>query len=311
MKKNAVMSKNALVLNVYVLAAGAFGVFFRWLQNQTAFNEETGLNEGGFINWLVPIVLIAAAVLFYSLVKKFFAKGYVAPADVYKCFSSNFVAYPIAYWVTAALLIVGGASAMLSDYEIAGGMFKLVGFLAILSGVGVPIVCSCARRVYSPGMVCTFMTFPIATYVFWLIASYRLNSSEPAIASYAVEILMICVVLIALYYLAGFAYSTPEAEKTMFFLMLGAFFCITSLADSRSFGQQLIVLGTAAMLILSNWMLIVSCKEGGETPPETPEKKPEEQKEPESDDEVIEPGTAEIESGDTIEAPDFGAKKKK
>ena len=34
------MQKKTLEINCYVLGAGAFGVFFRWLQDQMAFNEE-------------------------------------------------------------------------------------------------------------------------------------------------------------------------------------------------------------------------------------------------------------------------------
>ena len=40
-KKNQINHKRALELNAYAVGAGAFGVFFRWMQRQLAF--ENGL----------------------------------------------------------------------------------------------------------------------------------------------------------------------------------------------------------------------------------------------------------------------------
>ena len=62
------MYKKPLEICCYVAGAGAFGVFFRWLQDQLAF-DENGLNEKSFFNFLVPALVIAAVFLFRSFIK--------------------------------------------------------------------------------------------------------------------------------------------------------------------------------------------------------------------------------------------------
>ena len=47
------MQKKSLEISCYVCGAGAFGVFFRWLQDQMAF-DEAGLAERSVFNYLVP-----------------------------------------------------------------------------------------------------------------------------------------------------------------------------------------------------------------------------------------------------------------
>ena len=57
------MHKKSLEITCYVCGAGAFGVFFRWLQVMMAFDEH-GLNEKSAFNVLVPLIIIASAWLF-------------------------------------------------------------------------------------------------------------------------------------------------------------------------------------------------------------------------------------------------------
>ena len=77
------MRKNALINSCYVCAAGAFGTFFRWLQNQSVFDAETGLVNPSALNILVPLVILGAAVLFYFLVRKLKAREFEAPGNIF------------------------------------------------------------------------------------------------------------------------------------------------------------------------------------------------------------------------------------
>ena len=54
------MQKKSLETSCYVCEAGAFGVFFRWLQDQMAF-DEAGLADRSVVNYLVPLLVLAAA----------------------------------------------------------------------------------------------------------------------------------------------------------------------------------------------------------------------------------------------------------
>ena len=56
-------AKVPLILSCYVCALGAFGAFFRWLQMQVARDSETGPINPSILNFLLPAVIIAAAVV--------------------------------------------------------------------------------------------------------------------------------------------------------------------------------------------------------------------------------------------------------
>ena len=85
--------------------------------------------------------------------------------------------------------------------------------------------------------------------------------------------------------------------------MLGAFLGIVTLADGRYFGLQLILIGSAGMLLMENWILIRNMREKTEPEPEAeslPEAEPEAAPEPEPEPEA-EPTEPVPEP--TIEAP--------
>ena len=63
------MQKKSLEISCYVCGAGAFGVFFRWLQDQMAF-DEAGLAERSVFNYLVPLAILAAALLFNRFIEQ-------------------------------------------------------------------------------------------------------------------------------------------------------------------------------------------------------------------------------------------------
>ena len=293
------MRKNAFKLTVYVLALSAFGGFFRWLQDQTSFEADTGLLIPGPLNYIVPLVFIVCAAVFYLLVKKLGKTGLDFPGDVYSIFNGKMIAYPIVYWAAAIVTVLGGFLTLRqSAYTAAPVLVLLLGLSAAVTGIGFAMLCSTARRNYSPGLASTLMTLPIVTYCLWLITSYKLNASTPSVWAYAVEIIAVCVALIAFYYNAGFAFCKPQPQRSLFFSMTAAFMCLTALADSRPAGLQLILIGTVIMLLCEAWMLIVNMHE----PVPESNADPEPEAEPEL---VIEPGSEAPEEEPTKEAPEW------
>lgn len=69
MLKNNKKANDALIMLCYVCALGAFGAFFRWLQMQVARDSETGLINPSILNFLLPAVIIAAAVVLWLRTK--------------------------------------------------------------------------------------------------------------------------------------------------------------------------------------------------------------------------------------------------
>ena len=74
------MQKRSLEISCYICGAGAFGVFFRWLQDQMAF-DEAGLAERSVFNYLVPLLILAAALLFNRFIEQAKAEKLYIPTD--------------------------------------------------------------------------------------------------------------------------------------------------------------------------------------------------------------------------------------
>lgn len=298
------MRKKALINSCYVCAAGAFGTFFRWLQNQSAFDAETGLVHSSALNILVPLVILAAAVLFFFLVKKLKSETCGAPTDIFSLFCGTSILYPVAYYAIAFVTALGGIITLFAVSEDSfAAIYRVIALLAVLCGLGFPVICSSRRKRYAPPIICAFMTVPIVLFCVWLIACYKVNSSNPTIWAFAIEIITLCICILAFYYNAGFAFGKPSPYKALYISMLAAFMCITTIADTRYFGMQLIYLGAAGMLVTESWLMVSNMKkpeEGGQ-----PEKTEKPAEEPEQ---VIEPGVTQDAPEPTIQAPERKSK---
>ncbi|GEM_PF-311189 len=313
MQKN-IMRKDAFTILCYVCAAGAFSAFFRWLQNQSAIDPETKTLSPSMFNVLVPLAIIGACIIFYSLFKKLKLKIGAFPADDYSIYNGKSIFYPISYYIIGGITVLGGLITFVAAADdFYCSLYRAIAFFAILFGASFPLVCSCSRRRYAPTIMCVLTTLPILMYCLWLVASYKINSSEPTIFAFAVEILALCLAIVAFYYLAGFAYGKASPDQAVFVSLVAAFMCITTLADSRYFGLQLIIAGTAGVLLMSVCMIILNVKAPEELEQDAPEETPEPVEEEEPEEEiktelVIKSGKAEVSPEPTIQAPDYKTK---
>ena len=63
------LQMRALETTCYTCGAGAFGVFFRWLQHMTAFND-AGLVDKSAFNFLVPLMVVGCIVPYQRFLKR-------------------------------------------------------------------------------------------------------------------------------------------------------------------------------------------------------------------------------------------------
>lgn len=308
------MRKNALIICCYVAAAGAFGTFIRWLQNQIVFDTETGLVNSSILNVLLPLIMIGAAVLFVSL-SAGLLKKYKAPVTVQDAFRGTTMMFPIVAWIVAVLMIAGGFLTMLgSTDDRCRGLYAVVSALAILTGLCFPMVCTASVKRYSPGMVSAFMTVPILMMILWLVTAYKANASNPNTWVYAVEILATAAALIAFYFTAGYPYGRPRPFSTLVMAMTASFLCFTALADERYFGLQLMFLSCAGMLMTEVWMIVSNMKPKTESDAVQPEAseaaETAEAGEPSSEEHVLMPGGPDLTVEPTRQAFDSTQKDK-
>ena len=258
------MQKKPIEITCYVAGAGAFGVFFRWLQDQLAF-DEAGLNEKSVFNLLVPALIVAAALLFHRFVSDMKERKLYSPEDFCGAFYNPGKLFTAARWA-AGLVMVAGAALLLmsSEADPHAEMIRVLCLLAALSGLAFPLVLGAANFEFlaHEKLVRLGMMLPVLMYALWLVLSYIQNSHNSVPWSFAVEIAAIIAAMMGFFRVAGFAYRVPDGHKALFAVMLGATMCILTLADERYMGMQLIFLASAGMLILCEWIVVRNLKKG-------------------------------------------------
>lgn len=261
-EKNKINHKKALEINAYVAGAGAFGVFFRWMQRQLAF--EDGLSKGSFWNFVVPLSILIVGYVFLRFVDRFKNQRCYLPDGLEEALVNPGKLYTVARWA-AGILMCAGAVAILATCETDKNavMLRIVAVLAALTGLSFPMILSAANRErpwLGPRVLCLFSLLPILLFAVWLILSYKENAINSVVWDYAIEIVTLCVAMVSFFRVAGFAYGQPNVWRAMFFAMFGAFLCIMSLADSRNVGLQLVLLSAALMLINYNWIMVANLR---------------------------------------------------
>ena len=261
-KNKHLNQQRALELNAYVAGAGAFGVFFRWMQRQLAF--EDGLSKGSFWNFMVPLSILIVGYVFLRFVDRFKNQRYSLPDEFEGALANPGKLYSIARWTAGLLMCVGGLAILATcETDKNAVMLRVLAVLAILTGLSFPVLLSAPNRErpwLKPKVLCLFSFLPILLFAVWLILSYKENAINSVVWDFAVEIVTLCVAMLSFFHVAGFAYGQPNTWRAMFFAMFGAFLCIMSLADSRNVGQQLILLSAALMLIYYNWIMAANLR---------------------------------------------------
>lgn len=256
------MQKKPLEITCYVAGAGAFGVFFRWLQDQLAF-DEAGLNEKSVFNLLVPVLVIAAALLFQRFLSDMKERRLCAPEDFCEALYNPGKLFAAARWAAGVVMIAGAGLLLISsEADPNAGMIRVLCLLAALSGLAFPLVLGAANYEFLAHEKLTRlgMMLPVLMYALWLVLSYIQNAYNSVPWSFAVEIAAIIAAMMGFFRVAGFAFRVPDGHKALFAVMMGAVMCILTLADERYMGMQLILLASAGMLILYEWILVRNLK---------------------------------------------------
>lgn len=251
------MQKKSLEITCYVAGAGAFGVFLRWLQDQLAF-DENGLSEPSVFNFLVPLMLLAAAWMFTRFINKIQDDKLYVPRDFCDALFNPGKLFAVARWAIGLLMCLGSVVLLMtSETDVDADFIRIICLLGFLSGLAFPFVLGSANydEFANVRFVRLCMMMPILLFSAWLILCYKQNSYNSVVWSYVIEMATIIVALLAFFRIAGYAFFAPNWRKCILAIMMGAAMCIMSLADERYMGMHIIMLSAALMLILYNWIL--------------------------------------------------------
>ena len=269
------MRKNALTICCCTGVLAAFGAFFRWLQNQVSFEEETGLAVPGSI-WpyiVAAWIILAAVVLSVQCLRLKNQQRMHQPETFAEAFGGVSRIANIAAWVFGALMALGGVILLVTvpAAELQRPLLRVLAVIAIASGVAFPLQFRSAAEREPSVAVTVIAVLPIILFAFWLIVSYKMHIVNPTVSAYAVEILTLCAATVGFYQIAGFAFGRPKAVRSVFWCQFAAFFCLMTLSDSRYAGAQCMFAAAAGMLLLQSWLVVVGTRPMSEMPAPAPE----------------------------------------
>lgn len=264
------MRKLALTLTCTTCVYSAFGIFSRWLQNMTAFEENGLYIPGSFWGIVLTLLCTAAACTFFGFTRYYKKNlGLTCAPDPGVAFAGDGLLHKIIYLVITLIMAAGGVMLLITagDAEAPlgmdfSGLLRILALLGLLTAGGFIGLAGGANGKETPdgsprqAGFCLATTLPIAFCCFWLIVSYRQDAVTSVVWSYAPEILAIACSLLSFYYIAGHAYGRSKPFATIFFCNLGAFLCFVTLPDERLIAQQIMFLGIAGMQLFLSWMLV-------------------------------------------------------
>lgn len=259
MRRRIMLGKKALEITCYVLGAGAFSVFIRWLQLMLGFTD--GLADATVFNILVPLMAIVSGFVFLRFVDKFRNDRWYVPEDFYTALYNPGKLYTAVRWAIGGVMALGGVVLLISsETDKNADFYRVLALLALVTGVTFPLVLSSANKphVAARKTVCFISVIPIIFFCWWLVTVYKVNSNNPVVWQYGPEALAVIVSIIAFFRVAGFPFGTANAWRSVFFNMLASAVDIMMLADTRYIGQQMMFLAAAGMLTLYNWVLITN-----------------------------------------------------
>lgn len=260
----------ALETCCYVVGAGAFGVFARWMQLMLAYNEE-GVVDPSFWNFIVPGLLIVAALVFNHFIIKMKKKLLYMPEGFCRALHNEGKLFTVCRWVFGGIMLAGAALLFLeSETDKYSGFQYALAACGALTAFAFPFMLTAANRpnAYNKNL-CAFLAFmPILLFCVWIIVLYRENSINPVLWDFIVQIIAIILNIIAFFRVAGFAFGAPNEWRSILFCELGAVASLMTLPDDIYLGQKVMFAAAALMQILLIWIMLVNLKQGKRAPTE-------------------------------------------
>lgn len=257
------MQNRALENTVFILAAGAFGVFLRWLQLQLAF-DDNGLCGPSVFNVIVPLYLIVAAWLLRKRIHEML-RPLTLPKGYHEALENRGRLYLVLRWLAGTVMMLGGVLMIRgSEVERQVVLLRILGVLAILSGICVPLYLGLANRELKPRaerLLRLPALAPILLFSAWLVYDYVANAINSVVWAYLIEVAAVSTLLLAYFRLAGFAYRQFDRRRTLFWMQFGVVMSLVVVADERSTGMQAVFLGAGMLLAIADFILLRKLRE--------------------------------------------------
>lgn len=265
-------------------AGGGAAWALRMLQNRTGFEADTGLPIPGSPAGIALALLLAALGIALAAASRFLPDeeepGPALPQD-FSTASTGLLTVPMCGVFLMGLsgladlaeclgmLPEGLVSSQHAIYGIlrAGGLGyeprgqALMGALMLLSAAALFLVTAgCRRRedgsAGSPPPV--IMLLPVGALVVRLVLTYRIDSVNPSLTMYYVELLAIVFLTLAFYRLSSFGFQAGRTRRFGLYAGAATALCMASLADGSVYVSSLLLYAGGAVTLMGFLLLRIS-----------------------------------------------------
>lgn len=247
------MKKN-MFLPVTALAGGIAALVLRLLQNRIGFEVLTGLAiRGAVINRLLPVALLLLAILLFLSARQLQKRQ---P----QIFPQGFQTENLALLTLAVcgIFLVGISGAL--EFAVSLGIplpfpelesmvfvndrltLRMSGMLSLLSAVSLfPAAAACRKHEGQgiPVVKGALLLVPVVCLVVRLVLVYRIQSINPVLSVYYIELLAMVLITLALYRLSAFAFSQGNPRLFGFYTCVAVVLSIAHIGDGFSIASLL------------------------------------------------------------------------
>lgn len=260
---------------------GAAAWVLRLLENRTGFEADTGLPVPGNLAALALAALLAGLGIALAAAARLLpaeeGPGPVLPRD----FSTENAALLTVPMCGVFLLALSGLADLAESFRIlpaglvssrhaiygilrsgglgytAGGQL-LLGALSLAAAVSLfPVLAGCRRREGAPRHKApsAITLLPVAALVVRLVLTYRIDSVNPSLSMYYVELLALVFMTLGFYRLSSFAFQAGQTRR--FGLYAGAALVLSaaSLADGSAYLSSLLLYAGGAVTLMGFLLL--------------------------------------------------------
>lgn len=269
--------KDQKSLTLVMLLGGAAALALRLWQTLTGFEADTGLAVAGHPAGIaLAAVLVVLAVVLALLSRKL--PGGKDGRAFEQAFSTESAGELTVLVMGIFMMAAGGALQLLFAF-LGGGLQSVVqdsgmmlsvvwmgavspkevmilGVLAVASAVCLfPAAAACRHGNLNTGSFNgSLLLVPVICLVIRLVMLYRINSVDPVLQAYYVELLAVVFAALAFYQLAGFAFGQGKGRWYGLCSGLAVVLCMAALGDGHDISGTLFY-GGCALSVLGFWLL--------------------------------------------------------
>jgi len=264
-------------LTLVMLLGGAAALALRLWQTLTGFEADTGLAVDGHPAGIVLSAVLVVLALALALLSRKLPSNKDGRAFE-QVFSTESAAQLTVIVMGIFMMAAGGALQLLFAFlggglqsvaqgsgmmlavvwmgEVSPKEVMILGVLAIVSAVCLfPAVAACRHGNLNTGSFNgSLLLAPVICLVIRLVILYRINSIDPVLQAYYVELLAVVFAALAFYQLAGFAFGQGKTRWYGVCSGLAVVLCMASLGDGHDVSGTLFY-GGCALSVLGFWLL--------------------------------------------------------